>query len=364
MGVDLRVAAAAQAHEVARAWSPPGAPETWALTAAMFRAIAEEDALLDLAATIPFDRVPALLLSAAIRHLLASSDSVLRRYFPVVGGEQPPLDDRFRPELVDFARAYGPELEALCREHRYQMNEVRRSADVVAALSDVDRPIALVDLGTGAGLGLQLDRYRYDVGGQVFGDEGSPVELVCEGRGPLPRLAVPEVAARVGVDIEPLDLGDPGVRAWLAACVPPEIGAVNRFAAACDVVLAHPAPLVRADVTDIRSVLSSLAIPDAALLVLVDTYVHVFFTPEQQSRFRSDLLSVGRDLEWVSVDPELRPGHDTMVSVQGLALPHRAMQATMGGVTGIVGRLSVRDGAASGRVLALAHPSGQWLEWL
>jgi hypothetical protein len=40
------------------------------------------------------------------------------------------------------------------------------------------------------------------------------------------------------------------------------------------------------------------------------------------------------------------------------------VQASRAGVTGVVGRLTVRDGVVSGRVLGLAHPGAAWLEWL
>lgn len=229
-----------QALGVAAGWSPPDAPPTWALTAELFRAIAEEDPLLDLAAAIPADRLPPLLLSATLRRLVARDrPAPLAGYFPTPGSGQPPLDAGFRPALAAFAREHAAELARLCGEHRYQMNEVGRSADVLAVLADVapDRPLALVDLGTGAGLGLHLDRYRYRyataAGDVAVGDPDSAVELTCTVRGdaPLPD-GIPRIVARAGVDVEPLDLGRAAVRDWLAACVPPETGAVDRFAAA------------------------------------------------------------------------------------------------------------------------------------
>ena len=57
-----RSVVAEQARAIADAWSPPDAPESWWLTAATFAAIAEEEVLLDLAAAIPPDRLPPLLL--------------------------------------------------------------------------------------------------------------------------------------------------------------------------------------------------------------------------------------------------------------------------------------------------------------
>jgi hypothetical protein len=368
---DPRARAREQALSIAGGWSPPDAPASWALTAATFRAIAEDAALLDLAAAIPPARLPPLLLSAALGYLVArESPEPLARYYPTPGSGQPPLDDGFRPALAAFARAHAGELARLCREHRYQMNEVGRCADVLAVLGDIapDRPLALIDLGTGAGLGLHLDRYRYQFGegpgARLVGDPASPVLLTCAVRGapPLPS-RVPDVAARVGIDVEPLDLADDRVRSWLAACVPPETGAVNRFAAASALARAHPAPLVRGDL--VESVAAACAgLPGDALLVFVDTYVHVFLTDVQRARFRALLPQLGRDVEWISVDPLVPLGPGGRDSVQGLPVPGRVIQASRAGVVGVVGRLSVRDGAVSGRVLGLAHPGAAWLEWL
>jgi hypothetical protein len=64
------------------------------------------------------------------------------------------------------------------------------------------------------------------------------------------------------------------------------------------------------------------------------------------------------------VDPLVPLGPEGRESVQGLPVPDRAVEACRAGVTGVVGRLSVRDGAVSGRVLGLAHPGAAWLEWL
>jgi hypothetical protein len=371
LSAEVRERVRDQALGVAAGWSPPDAPPSWALTAELFRAIAEEDVLLDLAAAVPADRLPPLLLSAALRYLVArDAPDGLAEYFPTAGSGQPPLDAGFRPALAAFAADHADELAALCAAHRYQMNEVGRSADVLAVLGEIapDRPVALVDLGTGAGLGLHLDRYRYRFatadGVVVVGDPASPVELACtvEGAPPIPT-ALPRVAARAGVDVEPLDLDDEDVRAWLAACIPPEAGAVDRFAAASAVARENPARLVRGDLVETVAAVCA-EMPDDALLVLVDTYVHVFLPDDERARFLALLPRLGRDLEWISVDPLVPLGPESRDSVQGLPVPDRAVQACRSGVTGVVGRLSVRDGAVSGQVLGLAHPGAAWLEWL
>ena len=87
------------------------------------------------------------------------------------------------------------------------MNEVGRCAQTALALGIVQRlapgrRVALVDVGTGSGIGLCLDRYHVD---------GNP---------PVPP-GPPDIATRLGIDVAPIDLDDPHARAWLAACIPP-----------------------------------------------------------------------------------------------------------------------------------------------
>jgi hypothetical protein len=373
-----RDAVAAQARAIASAWSPPGAPDSWWLTAAMFTAIAEDDVLLDLASDVPMDRLPPLLFSAAVRFLVAEHEpSPLAGYFPRPGGEQPGWDDRFLPTLRAFCHDHRDALAGLCATHRYQMTEVARCMDVLPALATFaeadSRPLALVDLGAGAGLGLHLDRYRYvyqlpNDAELSVGDAASEVQLCCAVRpGACPPIParLPAVSHRVGVDTEPHDLNDPGTAAWLAACVPPEIGAVTRFAAAASVAKSDPAPLVRGNLLDVLpGVVERL--PSEALVCLTDTYVHVFLTPEQLAHFHQLIDQIGRerDLEWISVDPLVPLGPQGTAAVQGTDVPDEWIRDNReGGVFGVIGRVSVRDGVRTGCLLGRAHPSAAWLEW-
>ncbi len=371
-----RATVAAQARAIADAWSPPDAPESWWLTAATFAAIAEHDGLLDLAEAIPEDRLPPLLLAAALGLMVAQEPAEpIARHYPVPGGHQPPPDPGFGAELAAFAADRRGRLATLCATHRYQMNEVGRSADVLPALAAAagGRPIALVDLGTGAGLGLHPDRYHYTyrtAGGAVstVGDPAAAVRLECRvrtGTPPLPP-APPVLAERVGIDIEPLDVADPAVAAWLAACVPPEAGAVTRFAAASALARAEPARTVRGSLLDaLPGVVAGL--PRDLPACLVDTYVHVFLPDDDLARFDALLadLSADRDLDWVSVDPLVPLGPQAHRTVQDLPVPPAWIADNRdGGVFGVIGHVRYRGGRRSGRVLGRAHPGAAWLDWL
>jgi hypothetical protein len=368
---------AQQAAAIEAAWSPPGAPVSWQLTAAQFEVLREDEELLEIAATIPVDRLPPLLFEAAATLLVLELEPLpLRRWFPRVGEPQPEFGGEFHGAYREFCLDHRERLLELCAGHRYQMNEVGRCADLLPAFAPAidDGPeMVLVDLGTGAGLALQLDRYRYvyraGERATVIGDPAATVVLETELRGSrLPSLpaAVPRIVDRVGIDIEPLDLGDRDVRAWLAACIPQEIGAVTRFHHAVEVVIANPARTVRGDARDVLpDVLAS--IPAGLPVCLIDTYVHVFFTANELIRFRAlvDRLGAERDLDWVSIDPLVPLGGSADNSVLGIPVaPALIERNRREGLFGVVGRLGYRGGRRTGALLGLAHPGAAWLEWL
>ena len=110
----------------------------------------------------------------------------------------------------------------IIRSRRYQMNEVARCTQIAlgiaAASGGSADPVALVDLGTGAGLELGLDRYRYRVGADTYGPAAAGLSLACDVRGPIipPKAELPRIATRVGVDLDPVRLEDPAARASAA----------------------------------------------------------------------------------------------------------------------------------------------------
>jgi hypothetical protein len=247
------------------------------------------------------------------------------------------------------------------------MNEVGRCADVVPALAPVaaeGRDVVLVDIG----------RYRYAYRGPrgrvaVAGDARSQLTLDIEVRGdvrpPVPR-GLPRVLDRIGIDIEPLDLADEAVQAWLAACVPQEIGAVERFHRAAQIALRHPARMIRGDACDVLPALLDELDTDA-VVCLLDSYVHVFFPPDELERFRALVDAAGsrRDLDWISVDPLVPMGPEATRSVLGIPVPPRLVARNRAeGVFGVVGRASYRDGRCEAELMAAAHPGAAWLEWL
>lgn len=89
-----------------------------------------------------------------------------------------------------------------------QTNEVRRSAALLPGFITIaslfSRPLVLSEVGASAGLNMQFDRYRYDLGGRIWGSDSS-VQLAPQWHGEAPDYSWPEVAGRAGCDLNPLD---------------------------------------------------------------------------------------------------------------------------------------------------------------
>jgi hypothetical protein len=362
-----------QALEVARGWSPPGAPPSWRLTAALFEAIAAHDELLERLAALPPDRLPAMLASAAIAFIVRRDQPVpLAGYFPEPGASQPQFDEGFFPAFRAFCAARLDDIVDVCRDHRYQMNEVARCSQIAlgiaAASGGSPDPVALVDLGTGAGLGLQLDRYCYRIGIGTYGPAEARLSLACDVRGPLvpPSAELPRITGRIGIDLDPVDLGNEAARAWLLACAPPEASALSRLAAATDIARRHPGQIIAGDVIDVLpAVLGS--IPPGQRVTVVDAYMAVFLPDRRRAQLAGILAEAGRSrpVTWLSLDPLVPLGPSGRDSVQDLALPPALVRDyQQGGVFAVLG-VRIFDGTDDhGRLLARAHPSGGWIEWL
>ena len=168
---------------------------------ALSAAVAEDrDVLAFLAGLPPGRRRPTLLL-AALRFL----DGV-----PADAAE-------LRRRVSDSAGA----LAGTMRTRTTQTNEPARCTGLLPVLARLDGPLALVEVGASAGLCLYPDRYSYSYDGRPVGERRT-VHLRCTTSGPVPvPSGLPEVVARIGVDLNPLDVTDPGDLAWLRALVWP-----------------------------------------------------------------------------------------------------------------------------------------------
>ncbi|WBU39033.1 DUF2332 domain-containing protein [Homoserinibacter sp. YIM 151385] len=198
-----------------------------------------------------------------------------------------------------------------------QTNEAARCALLLPALSLVEGPIALIEVGAAAGLCLLPDRYSYryrDAAGSVRASLDpaggpSPVVLDCTLEGE-PELRMPEVVWRAGIDLNPLDPRDGGDAAWLEALIWPEHeDRRRRLRAALSLAAAEPPRIVPGDLlVRLPEVLAE--VPAGVTPVVVHTAVIAYLPAPARERF-AELM---RDLpaRWISnegrgVVPGIRP---------------------------------------------------------
>ncbi len=107
-----------------------------------------------------------------------------------------------------------------------QTNEVARSACLIPLghwLTDrFGLPITLSEIGASAGLNLFWDRYALQAGPARLGPDDAVLTIAPEWRGRAPIVAAPTIAARRGVDLNPLDVGGDGDRLRLRAYLWPD----------------------------------------------------------------------------------------------------------------------------------------------
>ena len=228
-----------------------------------------------------------------------------------------------------------------------QTNEPGRSGALIVGLMEIARrhgpTIELLEIGSSAGLNLLIDRYRFDLGGAVFGPE-SPVTIKPDWRGPVPEIAPIDFVSVRGCDIAPMDATDPAVGARLAAYVWPETPErLARVKRAIEMMRERGVDLVQADAAD--WIEARLAEPQAAGVtrVLMHSVVWQYLPEAVANRIRAAMKAAGarataeRPLGWVMMEPDRAFGHQNV-------------------------RTRSWPGEGDWQTLATAHAHGTWVD--
>lgn len=249
--------------------------------------IAEDHEVASLIAQLPGIRRQANLVFASARHAGAELGSYAT----------------FRGWLVE----HWAQVREVAMERATQTNEAARCAVLLPILGRLDGPLALIEAGASAGLCLYPDRYsyRYRIGEREVAldpiDGPSSVCIPCSiDEGSLPN-RLPEVVWRAGVDLNPLDVGDPGDCAWLETLIWPEHSARReRLRAAAHIAAADPPTLVRGDILDELPRLIAQAPPNAQVVVF-HTAVLVYLASERREAFVEMMLAMPH-VTWISAE--------------------------------------------------------------
>ncbi|WP_311259640.1 DUF2332 domain-containing protein [Microbacterium sp. WCS2018Hpa-9] len=248
-----------------------------------------------------------------------------------------------------FVLSRADEIVSECSDRRLQTNEPLRLAPLLPVLSEIDGPIALLEVGASAGLCLYPDRYSY----RFVGSDGrlrasldpadGPSTVVLQSRvdGHLPTMRMPDIVWRAGIDLAPLDARVDRDRRWLQGLVwPGEEGREQRVRAALDIAASDPPRLVAGDALERIDALAAEA-PRGATLVITTPGVLVHIPREARTALVERIR--GLDARWVTIDPP---------ALLDVWRPPVVAEEWPGFVV-----------ALDGEVRATADPLGRWWEW-
>lgn len=192
-----------------------------------------------------------------------------------------------------------------------QTNEVRRAATLIAAghwLADrYNLPIRCSELGASAGLNLHWDAFALAIAGQTFGPVQPALTLAPDWTGALPPATRPNVVARAGVDLNPVDPQQDELRlqAYLWPDQPYRL-ALTRAA----IRVAHT-PVTKGDA--VTWLADQLTHTGNQLHLIYSTVAWQYFTKDQQNTGRAAIAAAGakaRDdapLAWFTMESDGAP---------------------------------------------------------
>ncbi|MCW3493834.1 DUF2332 domain-containing protein [Microbacterium sp. SSM24] len=315
MGTDQQEQIAAYYDDFARRWAHCTSPlyEDWAL------GIARDPEVLARLTALPHAKRQANLVFAAARW----EGAPLSPYHEV------------RPWLLE----HWDRIVATGAARTVQTNEANRCATWLPPLSRIDGPLALLEVGAAAGLCLFPDRYSVDYatpsGIRRVDPPAGPSEVVLSCRvddqASVPA-RYPDVVSRRGIDLDPIDAGDPDAVDWLATLVwpgPDHDARVARLRAAAAIAAADPPVIERGDLRE-RVTDAASAAPADATVVVFHSAVLLYLDAEGRREF-ADLMAglgdrIGRRVVWLSNETlGTLPEIDARVPA-GTATDHRFVQ--------------------------------------
>ena len=215
------------------------------------------------------------------------------------------LDQVYPPHTVDDDTLWS-EIEATCETHSDrilqwlesapQTNEVRRSAAILPALAVVqqefNRPLQLLELGASGGLNLYADHFHLQLPGAEMGPNDAKVRLDPDWTGPIPPTLLPEIVARKGVDLNPLDpTNDTDQLRLLAYLWPDQPDRLERTRAAIALAKADPPLIEAADAGDWLA--EMLAKPSDTGRFVYHTIAAQYFPPATKAKVDAALTMAG-----------------------------------------------------------------------
>ncbi|MDH6139429.1 MULTISPECIES: DUF2332 domain-containing protein [Kitasatospora] len=293
--------------QVYRHFGEVDAAEASPLYARVALAMSESGEALRAIETAPArKRQPTVILAALHDLALAGRAPALAAAYAAADG------DAAAGAAIDTLLEMTDSVVAIAARRRMRATESGHCAVLYPAIAEAARrvgakTVGLIDVGCSAGLNLNVDRVGITYSnGQSLGDSLSPVQLSCSlvGDRPVPTGAMPEVVARVGVDLDPVDVTDADEARWLRACLwPDQPDRAAKLDAELALAATAPPLLLTGDAVEVLPD-AFARVPADALPVVTTTWALSRFSLESRLRFlhRLDEAASGRPVAWASAE--------------------------------------------------------------
>lgn len=290
-----------------------------------------------------------LLLGGVHFLLLRGARHVLRDFYPDLNEGRAKTGDPF-PAFRDFCLTYRAELEKLISTRVTNTNEVGRSAILHpgfrVAGEKAKKQLYLIEIGPSAGLNMIWDRYgvRYvqdEKTRAVFAPD-APLVIDCELKGErIPAVGpLPQIAGRVGLELNPANLSNPDDRDWLRALMwPDQIPRAQRLDKAIALFAEYNPEIRSGDALELLPEAMAEAPADAAICVYHTIAIYQFSTVMKE-RLENILTMAGVRRPIFRLSFEMESLHVCELKL-----------------------IRYHDGTKDERLLGIAHPHGTWLEW-
>lgn len=316
-----------------------------ALYYALSHEISKDEALLKVAEQVANGQPAPNLLFAAAHYLLRKKPThSLARYYASIC-ETPHDPSVAYQDFKRFVSDNESEIVKILKERLVQTNEVRRSAYLFPCILTVadyfnGQTMALIEVGTSAGLNLLCDRYFYTYNEKDnAGDPTSDVHIKTDSTGVSPNIrgAFPPISHRIGLDLNIVDLNEADQIEWLKSLVWPEHHERRDL-------LEKATRSFRGDELDLRvgdgfAMLDEIEreIPDTSVLCIYHTHVANQISQEAKNRLLKFVDDVGARRNIAHIYNNIHP----------------TLHLTLH-----------RDGEKIDRPIAKVDGHARWIEWL
>lgn len=249
--------------------------------------------------------VPNLLFGAVHYLLLKGRKHDLKHFYQSMVKRPRNFEESY-PYFKDFCEKYKDQIQFILKSKLVQTNEVRRCSYLFPTFTYIysisQKPLALIEIGTSAGLQLLWDQYTYSYGtnDDIYGDENSEVHISSEIIGEKrPHLdgGIPPVISRIGIDLNTMDLTDDEDYLWLNALIWPEHQERrDLFQKAAEYVKAASLTLIEGDGVELLSSLTK-EISNNYCICVFHTHVANQMSQEVKAKLLQQVKTIGEDRE-------------------------------------------------------------------